>query len=101
MDSVGAGQRLWTYGASGRVRERPVEAAAGSGLARLRSPMPLGMLADPILLLRSGYDAVTITMLSKNLSRLHTDRDSSANLSIESFRALSCLVDRHLHTQLT
>jgi hypothetical protein len=93
IDMVGAGTRLWVYGA-GRWQKAQVRGAAQRiGQPVVSTWMPLGMLAaDPVPFFRAGRDALSLTMLSGVIRYLHTTHDGVELLDIEAFRKLSRLL---------
>ena len=89
-----AGNLLWLYGSRGRLRNGLRQAARRCGLPVVSLPMLFGMLADHVPFVRSGREAITMTLVSPMLRFLHTERDDSAAFSLESFKGVSRLLER-------
>ena len=98
VDTVGAGNWLWIYGSRGRLQVELRSAAKQSGLSLVRLPMLFGMLADHLPFVRSEKDAVTTTLVSPALRFLHTAKDRSSILRLESFQTVSRMFEEWLHT---
>lgn len=94
IDTVGAGKLLWLYGSRGRLRNGLRQAARRSGLAVVSPPMLFGMLADHVPFVRSGREAITMTLVSPMLRFLHTERDGATALSLEAFESVSRLLEK-------
>lgn len=92
LDTIGAGKRIWIYGARGGGCRQLRAAAESIGQPLLSLPMPVGMLADHVRFVQAGRDAVTLTLLSRQLGAIHTRRDRSDLLDPAAFARVSRLL---------
>jgi hypothetical protein len=100
LDTIDGRGPLWVVSHDARgdaLADRAVARLAGLGLEVRRRRLPFGILTDSLALARIGTPAITIARLDwSTLGRIHTPRDTAADLSLEAAERVGCAVARSI-----
>lgn len=92
LDSIGARGRWLVLPGRGPVADAFMEGAAAAGLRARRVPLGIGLLADHVPFVQSGFPCATLLAHAPGTRSIHTPRDSADLLDDAAFEEAGKLV---------